>query len=326
MSSLRESKVSSSANARWTIVLAGGDGRRLHPLTRALHGEDLPKQFAAIQPRRSLLQTTLDRTRRWCPPERTIVVVAANREYLARKQLVDEGPVDIVAQPRNLGTGPGILLPLSRVMARDPGASVVVVPSDHYVRDVEPLVDSVLRAEATARRRGSIALVGAVPDRAETQYGWIITAKKTGADVISRFCEKPSPEVADILLRQHALWNTFIMAGAAEVFWSLARKHLPVQTQLFESYRRVVGENSEEATLTRLYESMPAADFSRDVLERARGLRVVSLLPCGWSDWGTPERVLNSLRGTDQFRSLVARLKGTAAAPLPSATNPRDAS
>src|SRR5690606_13253595 len=99
----------------WTIVLAGGEGVRLRRLTRALHGEECPKQFAMIHGSRSLLQWTITRALRWSEPEHIVVVVAAEREAQARHQVAGYGPIDVVAQPSNRGTGPGVLLPLARV-------------------------------------------------------------------------------------------------------------------------------------------------------------------------------------------------------------------
>src|SRR5712691_5007185 len=116
----------------WAVVLAAGDGARLRPLTRLLYEQDLPKQFAVIEGGRSLLQSTLDRLAARFPAERT-VVVGKSQETVARHQLRDFAGVEIVAQPRNLGTGPGLLLPLARVRAREPGARVAVFPSDHHV-------------------------------------------------------------------------------------------------------------------------------------------------------------------------------------------------
>src|SRR5882672_3243328 len=117
----------------WAIVLAAGEGRRLAPLTRALYGWELPKQFAVLHRGRSLLQTTIDRMVPLVPPERTVVVVGRAHRDLAKIQLAEHRGVEIVAQPRNLDTGPGILLPLTHVLVRDPGASVVILPSDHDV-------------------------------------------------------------------------------------------------------------------------------------------------------------------------------------------------
>ena len=83
----------------WTVILAGGEGTRLRRLTRALHGEDRPKQFAFIHGGRSLLQSTLARSERWSDARRSLVVVSREREALARSQLPDGSPVDVVAQP-----------------------------------------------------------------------------------------------------------------------------------------------------------------------------------------------------------------------------------
>jgi hypothetical protein len=110
-------------------------------------------------------------------------------------------------------------------------------------------------------------------------------------------------------MRSGALWNTFIMAGPARRFWDLARKHLPVHSSLLDSYRQIAGTENASEYLSGIYSFLAPADFSRDVLENANQLGVVALEPCGWSDWGTPERVLRSLEGTNVAAELLAKLK-----------------
>jgi mannose-1-phosphate guanylyltransferase len=253
---------------------------------------------------RSLLQAAVARAARWSSPERTVVVVAAEREELAHAQLREYGPVDIVAQPSNRGTAPGVWLPLTRIVARDPSAHVVILPSDHYIRDEEPFERSIRRAIAASQDH--IALVGAVPSHPETQYGWIVPGGGYGSQrgVVDRFYEKPTADVAERLWRRGALWNTFVMAGAAQEFWALGSELLPSQVALFDAYREAVGTPAEERVLTEIYACMKVADFSSDVLQKASGLRVVPLHDCGWSDWGTPERVLESLRDHRDFSVL----------------------
>jgi hypothetical protein len=121
--------------------------------------------------------------------------------------------------------------------------------------------------------------------------------------------EKPRPEIAQELFARGALWNTFIMAGAARDFQSLAETHLPVESQLFARYRRTVGSTRERRSLTTLYERLEPSDFSRDVLQASSGLGAVALSPCGWSDWGTPERVLASLHSAGEHLPLLRRLE-----------------
>ena len=227
----------------WAIVLAAGEGKRLAPLTRALYGWELPKQFAVLHGGRSLLQTTMDRVAPLVPPERTVVVVGLAHEGLARLQLAEHRGVEIVGQPRNLDTGPGILLPLTHVLARDPGASVVVLPSDHYVADARPLLRAVRTAVTFSGRAGDLlTLFGVVPDRAETEYGWIVPGRRVdggtgdGLRGVRRFVEKPLRHEAQRLLASGGLWNTFISTGLAANYWALAKRHLPSQTTLFEKY------------------------------------------------------------------------------------------
>jgi len=255
----------------------------------------------------SLLQATVQRALRWSAPERTMVVVARERKVLAHDQLQEFGAIDIVAQPSNRGTGPGLLLPLSRILALDPLAHVVVLPSDHYVRHAPSFERSVRDAIDSSQQE--IALVGAVPERAETQYGWIVKRREnSGADVVECFCEKPPATVAEQLLADGALWNTFVMAGSVRHFWALACEHLPVLASRFGAYSDAVGAPDEAVALQALYTRLPSADFSRDVLEKAGHLRVVTLGSCGWSDWGTPERVLESLRDHSDYEALSERL------------------
>jgi mannose-1-phosphate guanylyltransferase len=277
---------------------------RLRSLTRALHGEELPKQYANIVGEQSLLQQTVARALSWSAPERIVVIVASDREARARSQLASFGALNLVPQPRNLGTGPGIILPLALVMARAPSATVVVLPSDHFVREEEPFRETIAVSAQRARASGAVVLVGAVPDSPDPQYGWIVPRRgPSGRLYVECFEEKPSPTAAQRLLEKGAFWNTFVLVSSARRLWELAEAHLPLQSQALAMFREG-GTIQERELVWHAYENLPAGDFSRDVLERADGLEVLPLPECGWSDWGTPERVLASLRGTPEFRRL----------------------
>jgi mannose-1-phosphate guanylyltransferase len=243
-----------------------------------------------------------------------VVVVAEEREELALEQLRGRGAIDVVAQPANLGTGPGLLLPLCRTVVRDPEAVVAVFPSDHYVRDTEAFVESVREAEAVAREEDCVVLLAAEPEGPEPGYGWIRWIESGGRRIVTRFVEKPDAAAADALYRGGALWNTFIMVGPARRFWELGEEFLPRQTSLLGAYGWVVGSAAEWEVLSYLYTRMPAADFSHEVLQKSRALRVVPIVACGWSDWGTPARVLASLKGTRDHDRLLEKLERASAA------------
>src|SRR5690242_13068677 len=102
----------------WGIVLAGGSGRRLAPLTTRLYGEAIPKQFAVLCGRRSLLQQTIRRMSSLIPPSRIVVVVPRDHDELARAQLASFQDTHVITQPEDRGTGPGLALPLAWIRQR----------------------------------------------------------------------------------------------------------------------------------------------------------------------------------------------------------------
>lgn len=298
----------------YVVVLAGGEGTRLAPLTRALYGTDLPKQFAVLAGERSLLQETIERARSLTTLDRILVVVSSHRAELAREQLAPYPGVELVVQPRGLDTGPGLLLPLVRILARG-GARVVFLPSDHYISDAAPLVHALRQAELGALRE-RVTLVGVTPTGPEIEYGWIVRGTRIGrtdAFAVARFVEKPASAGADQLWRSGGLWNTFISAGPVHAFWELARQHLPDHAAALERYAGAIGSLAESAALEDAYSAMAPANFSRDLLSHARALAVVPVAGTGWSDWGSPQRVFASLVGTPGHDHLVARIRGGAA-------------
>ena len=128
-----ERQTQGPAGPLWAIVLAGGDGTRLQPLTRRLYGEPRPKQFAALIGTRSLLRQTLDRVALSIPPRQTVVVTRrAHAHYTAREIRGSEGPT-VLAQPADRGTAAGVLFPAHWIAWQDPGAVVAVFPSDHFI-------------------------------------------------------------------------------------------------------------------------------------------------------------------------------------------------
>jgi mannose-1-phosphate guanylyltransferase len=247
---------------------------------------------------------------RWSARERIVVIVARDREHLAAEQLARHGRFELVAQPRNAGTGPGLLLPLTTVLARDPDARVVILPSDHFVKDEAVFAAAIRRAVTRVTRTGGTVLVGAAPEKAEEQYGWIVPSRESAPGVfgVTSFREKPDAVTARELAATGALWSTFVLASRAQAMFELARASIPAQAELFDSYRRAVPTSRKGAALAEIYGRMTPADFSKHVLERSRDLEVVPLPPCGWSDWGTPERVLESLRGSPDHERLLRRL------------------
>ena len=279
----------------WSIVLAGGDGSRLSRLTAGREGRPVPKQYCSVKGGASLIRQALRRGRSVAGPDRTMVVVSDEHRRWWSVELADLPSINVVVQPCNRGTACGVLLPLIEVLARDPDATVVVLPSDHVVAEEATLIDAISAATRHIHREPDrLVLLGIRPDRPDTGLGWIAPSSQAADSVfgVSRFIEKPSRERAEELVREGALWNSFIFAMRASALFELFGWALPWLTRMF-SYAFTDDQRGEPWDwLPRLYERLPSVDFSRAVLQAAGDeMRVVAVPPCGWTDVGTPEGV-----------------------------------
>lgn len=220
-----------TAQRLWGIVLAAGEGTRVRSFLQHLCGGRGIKQFCAVIGRRSLLQHTLARVERLIPRERILVVVSADHREEVSQQLAHWPPENIIYQPANRDTAPGILLPLAHLWHREPRVTVTIFPSDHFILEEERFMAYVEKAVAeTQHFPQELTLLGMTPSEAEEGYGWIEPAaeeagRKTRA--VRRFWEKPSPTQIYKLLRYDALWNTFVCVTQTTTLWEMVRQAVP---------------------------------------------------------------------------------------------------
>jgi len=316
-SRLRASALHAASGRLWSVVLAGGEGKRLRPLIERIHPDGRPKQFAVLLGSRSLLRQTLDRVELAIPRERTVVVATRSHEPFLATEFASAPAPEVLVQPRDRGTAAGILLPVQWIAGQDPGATVAVFPSDHFVADDAAFMRHVLRlAGLAARDLDRIFLVGARPDSAETGYGWIEPGARLGPPGVRRvvrFWEKPSAQMARVCLTQGCLWNTFVMVGRAEAFLDAARESMPSLAGALEPIRPVAEPLARARVLDKAYAYAPTAGFSDSVLAVLPERLAVTALPASsWSDWGTPERVLHTLRTRGITPDWLDRLATTA--------------
>ena len=288
----------------WTIILAAGDGTRLAGLTSMADGTVVPKQYCSFGAGRTLMSATFARARRLAPPERTLAIVAEGHRRWWEAEVAGLPADNVVVQPRNRGTAPGLLLPLLHVLARDSSAIAVVLPSDHHVAREGVLLEAIADATRLAGEQPSnVFLLGVTPDGPETEYGWIIPASRSPASRSCRiraFLEKPGRAEAVAAMEEGGSWSSFILAGHAGAFVDLYSRCAPALLQgMLGAWRpdRPAAEPWE--ALRDLYDTMMPIDFSKDLLQREcarESLRLVPVAPCGWSDLGTPARLSEWLR------------------------------
>ena len=288
---------------RWAVILAGGDGTRLQSMTRAITGDNRPKQFVPVIGGSTLLNQTRRRVASSIEPSRTLIVVTQKHRRFY-EPIAHEVSTDLLLeQPLNKGTAPAILYSLLRVAAKSPKAVVALFPSDHYFADDEQFMSHIdVALDAVEVQPDAVILLGITPTAPETEYGWIEPQQSILASVqksitrVRKFWEKPSLNLATSLMKRGCLWNSFVMVGSVEALLRLTRAAMPEMYAAFSAVTTAFETAYEQRVLAGVYSRIEESNFSHQVLAaRPEDPMVMRVGDVGWSDLGEPSRVLSAL-------------------------------
>jgi mannose-1-phosphate guanylyltransferase len=254
-----------------------------------------------------MFQHTLDRAAGLTPWERVVVVAARHHQDEVWLQLDGRPTGMVLFQPKNVDTAAGVFLPLTFILARDPQATVVIYPSDHFISPEDVFLSAVNQAvEGSIALGGRPILLATKPDSPELEYGWIKPGrvlKRAGKDTIQSvetFYEKPDEDAVRSARATGSLWNTMVLAAKGKELWRLGRKCFPEMMSLFERLKEVIDTSEVLRVLDAIYEAIPRRNFSSHLLQRVpEQLAVMEMRDVLWSDWGHPARILS---GLEKFR------------------------
>ncbi len=277
------------------VLLAGGSGTRLWPLSR----KSYPKQFAPLLGEETLFQASARRlSDRGLDPaapfrfERPLVLTNADFRFIVTEQLSAAGidPGAVLIEPEGRNTAPAVLAAALHLHAQDPGAVLLVAPSDHVISDA-PAFHAAMARGLEAVREGRLVTFGIRPTHPETAYGYLELAQApdgTGAPLpLRRFVEKPdASRAAEMVAAGSFLWNAGIFLVAARDILDAFRAHAP---DLLAPVESALGEGKVDLGFLRLAPGpwAQARDISIDyaVMEKAPNLSVVPF-DAPWSDLG----------------------------------------
>ncbi|WP_407496527.1 mannose-1-phosphate guanylyltransferase/mannose-6-phosphate isomerase [Pseudooceanicola sp. MF1-13] len=270
------------------MILCGGSGTRLWPLSR----KSYPKQFAKLRGDDSLYQGSAMRLSGKGFAAPTVVTSSDFRfiviEQAAAKEIT---PAEVLIEPTGKNTAPAICAAALSLDARQPGALMLVAPSDHLIPDTDAFRATV-HAAVPAAQAGQLVTFGIRPDRAETGYGWLELSQPTDdfapvPQPLKAFVEKPDRETAQTMLSgQKHLWNAGIFLFSTTAILDAFATHAP---DILSACRAALEGQEVDLAFTRLdpdaWAQLPDISIDYAIMEKADNLTVVPYAGA-WSDLG----------------------------------------
>jgi mannose-1-phosphate guanylyltransferase/mannose-6-phosphate isomerase len=254
----------------YTIILAGGIGERLFPLSR----EYYPKQFIQLNGH-SLFQKTYVRALRLSSSENIFVVTNRIHQYLVLNQIKEMGYTipdkNLLIEPIRRNTLPAITLAMKQIQDESHSDPVVVFPSDHIIED--SITDEIIAAEPAAR--DNLVVFGTKPMSPNTEYGYIKLGEELNQGYrVDEFKEKPDEETAKIYIQSGYLWNSGISMFSTEIFFRELQMYCP------KMYVQFTGQGDID------YTSLKSISIDQGLLEHSYRVVVIPIT-AKWNDAGT---------------------------------------
>lgn len=273
-----------TASAIIPVILSGGSGTRLWPMSRS----DRPKQFLALTAEATMLQLTAERTR---DAEFGAPIIVANTSHapIVADQLaqIEIEPAAIILEPVARNTAPAIAL--AALAAADPAAPLLIMPSDHVIADPQAF-RAAIAAALPLVEQGWLVTFGITPDAPETGYGYIKVGETLAVGVhrVDRFVEKPARDAAEAMLASgDHVWNGGIFLFRADMFLGALAAHAP---DMLAAAQEAMAKAARDGVQIRpdadAFAASPSDSIDYAVMEKAERVAVVPV-SMGWNDVGS---------------------------------------
>ena len=278
------------SNSPFVLILAGGSGERFWPLSRRAK----PKQLLKLLSDQSLLEDTIDRLRGFVPHERILILTNQDQEAAVRALLPGLPAENIVAEPAKRDTAAAIALAVGWVARRDSGATMLVLPADHVIRDTAAFQRDLAAAAQAAEETGALVTIGIKPTWACPGFGYIelgeaVALRGSAKDSpalfnVKRFREKPAPELAQVFFDQGDYrWNAGMFA------WSLPAvlRELSAQIPALADFVSQIRTTPDfDVTLAEKFPHLPKISIDYAIMENATRVLVLEA-GFDWDDVGS---------------------------------------
>lgn len=284
------------------IILAGGSGSRLWPLSRELY----PKQLLNFNSDKSLLQLTFERLNNFIPAENIINITnvkhSSNVKYQL-EQIADK--INVLSEPLSKNTAPAIALAVKFIQQIEDDPVILVVPSDHLIKDNEKFIATVKKGEKLAKK-GYIVTFGIEPDYPETGYGYVNILNEPIFDgyKVKEFVEKPNSETAQKYVDAKTyFWNSGIFMFKASTMITEIKKLAP---EIFKVMEEFDFEKSNKIEYN-LFDKMPNISIDYAIMEKSDKITLVKL-ESDWNDLGSWQSIYDVSKKDEQENVMIGHV------------------
>ncbi len=274
----------------YAVIMAGGEGSRLWPLSRQAR----PKQMVKLGSDRTLFQISVDRISGLIPPERIFVVTIADQAVELRKMVPSIPEENYLLETMPRGTASVVGLAAAALRDRDPQAVMAIITADHLIKN-ESYFHALLGDGFRLANDGFLVTLGIRPTFPATGYGYIQRGEALeGCDFLAyevkRFKEKPDEETArSFLVSGDHDWNSGMFLWRVDRIWEEFAQLMPELFAQLEEIASAWGTSEREAVLARVWPAIQPQTIDYGIMEKARRVVVIPAADLGWNDVGSWE-------------------------------------
>jgi mannose-1-phosphate guanylyltransferase len=291
----------------YVVIMAGGGGTRLWPISRKKH----PKHVLPLLGERTLFQSTLDRLNGFIPAEKILVVTTAEQAEELMKQAPQLLRANFLVEPQARGTAAVVGLAATVLMKRDPRAAMLVMTSDHFIRNHD-LFHLVMRVAIQVARRNYLVTLGIAPTFPATGYGYIqrdaALPEKFDYPVyrVKQFTEKPDEAKARVMLASgdHS-WNSGMFIWQADRILDEFKRQMPDLKAALDRIGAAWGTDQQNEVLGSEWPKLKVQTIDYGIMEHATNLAVLPASGLEWSDVGSWDSLFGVLLPDDNGNVVV---------------------